>query len=182
MAHEELHLNLRNLRLDDYDQLQKLMDRVYDDIGGSWPKDTIKALVEQFPDGQICIEESGQLIAVALTVCVKYERFSNPHTYDDLILRNEKIWHNANGDSLYGLDVFIHPDYRGYRLGRRLYEARKELCRSMNLRAILAGRTVFTRRVHSTGRSEGNLRSDSEFPALERFPGYAVDAQIPARG
>ena len=102
-------------------------------------KRTIKALVEQFPDGQICIEDSGQLIAVALTVCVKYERFSNPHTYDDLILRNEKIWHNANGDSLYGLDVFIHPEFRGYRLGRRLYEARKELCRSMNLRAILAG-------------------------------------------
>ncbi len=139
MAHEELHLNLRNLQLDDYEQLQKLMDRVYDDIGGAWPKDTIKALVEQFPDGQICIEESGQLVAVALTVSVKYDRFSNPHTYDDLILRNEKIWHNTNGDSLYGLDVFIHPDYRGYRLGRRLYEARKELCRSMNLRGILAG-------------------------------------------
>ncbi|CAN0587099.1 unnamed protein product, partial [Ectocarpus sp. 12 AP-2014] len=139
MAHEELHLNLRNLTLDDYDQLQQLMDRIYDDIGGAWPRDTIKALVEQFPDGQICIEDSGELIAVALTVCVKYERFSNPHTYDDLILRNEKIWHNAKGDSLYGLDVFIHPEYRGYRLGRRLYEARKELCRSMNLRAILAG-------------------------------------------
>jgi len=139
MAHEELHLNLRNLTSDDYPQLQRLMDRVYDDIGGAWPEDTIEALVQQFPDGQICIEESGDLVAVALTVCVKYERFSNPHTYDDLILRNEKIWHNAKGDSLYGLDVFIHPDYRGYRLGRRLYEARKELCRSMNLRAILAG-------------------------------------------
>ncbi len=139
MAHEELHLNLRNLTLEDYDQLQELMDSIYDDIGGSWPRETIKALVEQFPDGQICIEDSGQLIAVALTVCVKYERFSNPHTYDDLILRNEKIWHNPKGDSLYGLDVFIHPEYRGYRLGRRLYEARKELCRSMNLRAILAG-------------------------------------------
>jgi predicted amidohydrolase/GNAT superfamily N-acetyltransferase len=139
MAHEELHLNLRNLNLEDYEQLQTLMDLVYDDIGGAWPKDTIGALVEQFPDGQICIEESGQLVAIALTVCVKYERFSNPHTYDDLILRNEKILHDANGDSLYGLDVFIHPDYRGYRLGRRLYEARKELCRSMNLRAILAG-------------------------------------------
>ena len=139
MAHEELHLNLRNLEADDYSQLQVLMDRIYDDIGGAWPEDTIKQLVQQFPDGQICIEESGELIAVALTVCVKYERFSNPHTYDDLILRNEKIWHNAEGDSLYGLDVFIDPEYRGYRLGRRLYEARKELCRSMNLRAILAG-------------------------------------------
>ncbi len=35
MAHEELHLNLRNLTLDDYEQLQVLMDRVYDDIGVS---------------------------------------------------------------------------------------------------------------------------------------------------
>ncbi len=139
MPHEELHLNLRNLTEEDYEQLKVLMDRVYDDIGGAWPRDTINALIEQFPEGQICIEDSGELVAVALTVSVKYERFSNPHTYDDLLLRNEKIWHNANGDSLYGLDVFIHPDYRGYRLGRRLYEARKELCRSKNLRAILAG-------------------------------------------
>ena len=116
MAHEELHLNLRNLTLDDYEQLQVLMDRVYDDIGGAWPKDTIRALVEQFPDGQICIEDKDQLVAVALTVSVKYERFSNPHTYDDLILLNEQILHNQNGDSLYGLDGFIDPEYRGYRL------------------------------------------------------------------
>jgi predicted amidohydrolase/GNAT superfamily N-acetyltransferase len=142
MAHDELHLNLRNLTLQDYDQLQLLMDQIYDDIGGAWPRDTINALVEQFPDGQICIEDSGELVAVALTVRVKYERFSNPHTYDDLILRNEKIRHDASGDSLYGLDVLVHPEYRGYRLGRRLYEARKELCRSMNLRAILAGGRV----------------------------------------
>ena len=139
MAHEELHLNLRNLTQDDYDQLRPLMDQIYVDIGGAWPRETINTLVKQFPDGQICIEDSGQLVAVALTVCVQYDRFSNPHTYDDLILQNKNILHNDNGDSLYGLDVFIHPDYRGYRLGRRLYEARKELCRSMNLRAILAG-------------------------------------------
>lgn len=164
MAHEELHLNLRNLTLDDYSQLQELMDRVYDDIGGAWPKETIKALVEQFPDGQICIEDNGQLVAVALTVCVKYERFSNPHAYDDLILRNEKIWHNPpNGDSLYGLDVFIDPpEYRGgYRLGRRLYEARKELCRSMNLRAILAGG-----RIPATSSTLSNTLRKNTFSAL----------------
>lgn len=40
---------------------------------------------------------------------------------------------------MYGLDVFVHPDYRGLRLGRRLYDARKELCRSKNFKAILAG-------------------------------------------
>ena len=40
---------------------------------------------------------------------------------------------------LYGIDVFVHPEYRGMRLARRLYEARKELCERLNLKAIVAG-------------------------------------------
>lgn len=139
MAHDDLHLQTRNLELSDYPQLKVLMNEVYRDIGGAWPRDTIKHLIEKFPDGQLCIEDSGKLVAVALTVMVPYEQFSNPHTYDDLTLRNERIRHFEDSDTLYGLDVFIHPDYRGFRLGRRLYEARKDLCRNMNLRGILAG-------------------------------------------
>ncbi|MAL99248.1 bifunctional GNAT family N-acetyltransferase/carbon-nitrogen hydrolase family protein [Hydrocarboniclastica marina] len=139
MPPDELHLNLRHLELNDYEQLKVLMDRVYNDIGGSWPRETIKHLVREFPDGQLVIEDNGKLVAVALTVRVRYDRFSNPHTYDDLILRNQKIWHNPKGDALYGLDVFIDPDYRGFRLGRRLYDARKDVTRNLNLRGILAG-------------------------------------------
>jgi predicted amidohydrolase/GNAT superfamily N-acetyltransferase len=85
------------------------------------------------------VVDHDQVIGVALSVQVDYQKFSNPHTYDDLISKRETILNNAQGDALYGLDVLIHPDYRGYRLGRRLYEARKELCRQHNLRAILAG-------------------------------------------
>lgn len=139
MSLEELHLNLRNLTSDDYDQLKTLMDAVYHDIGGAWPKHTIDKLIEEFPDGQIAIEDDGALVGVALTVQVDYDEFSNPHKYDDLIGHRETILNDQDGDAMYGLDVLIHPDYRGYRLGRRLYEARKELCRSHNLRAILAG-------------------------------------------
>ena len=29
---------------------------------------------------------------------------------------------------LYGIDVFVHPEYRGLRLARRMYDVRKELC------------------------------------------------------
>ncbi|MED5525962.1 MULTISPECIES: bifunctional GNAT family N-acetyltransferase/carbon-nitrogen hydrolase family protein [Pseudomonadota] len=139
MSTEDLILKVRELTKDDFPQLKQLMDTVYKDIGGSWPKHTIDTLIGQFPEGQICIEDQGQLVAVALTVQVDYKRFSNPHTYDDLITNRMTIAHDDNGDALYGLDVFIDPEYRGYRLGRRLYEARKELCRSLNLRAILAG-------------------------------------------
>ena len=139
MSLEDLHLNLRNLTSDDYEQLKSLMDAVYHDIGGAWPKHTIDKLIQEFPDGQIAIEDDGVLVGVALTVQVDYDEFSNPHKYDDLIGHREIILNNPEGDAMYGLDVLIHPDYRGYRLGRRLYEARKELCRSLNLRAILAG-------------------------------------------
>ena len=47
--------------------------------------------------------------------------------------------HDPDGDVLYGIEVFIHPDYRGLRLARRLYDIRKELCENLNLRAIMAG-------------------------------------------
>ncbi len=52
----------------------------------------------------------------------------------------------TDGDNLVGLALSVQVDYarfsnphRGIRLGRRLYDARKELCRQYNLRAILAG-------------------------------------------
>ena len=139
MSPENLNLQLRNLRLEDYAQLKALMDAVYTDIGGAWSQFTIEKLIKDFAEGQFCLEDNGQIVGVALTVKVAYNKFSNPHTYDDLIGHREAILNDKKGDALYGLDVLIHPDYRGYRLGRRLYDARKELCRQATLRAILAG-------------------------------------------
>ncbi|SFG28799.1 carbon-nitrogen hydrolase family protein [Neptunomonas qingdaonensis] len=136
---EDLHLKIRILEKSDYPQLKLLMDSIYDDIGGAWPEHTIFKLMADLPEGQICLVDRDVIVGVALSVEVNYLRFSNPHTYDDLISAKETILNDPEGDALYGLDVLIHKDYRGFRLGRRLYEARKELCRQHNLRAILAG-------------------------------------------
>ncbi len=156
MAAEELHLNLRNLTPEDYPGIKRLMDRVYDDIGGAWPEDTLAKLGRDFKEGQICIEDGDEIVGLALTVRVEYSRFSNPHTYDDLIDKRKQILNDNKGDALYGLDVLLHPEYRGYRLGRRLYEARKDLCRQLNLRAILAG-----------GRIPGYYQHVDEMPPQE---------------
>jgi predicted amidohydrolase/GNAT superfamily N-acetyltransferase len=135
----QTRLQLRVITPDDYDQLAEVMDLVYPDIGGAWPKTTIQALVNAFPDGQIAIEDNGRLVAAALTIKVNYQRYSSKHTYKDVVSEKEIAQHDDRGDALYGLDVFVHPDYRGLRLGRRLYEARRELCRALNLKAILVG-------------------------------------------
>jgi len=136
---DEMHLVIRNLKHEDYPRLKVLMDQVYDDIGGAWPEHTIFKLIDDFPEGQICVFDGDELAGVALSAQVRYDRFSNPHSYEDLIGKRMTILNDPEGDALYGLDVLIHSEYRGFRLGRRLYEARKELCRQYNLRAILAG-------------------------------------------
>jgi len=139
MTEETTKLRLRPLTEQDYPQLAQVMDMVYPDLGGAWPRDTVLALIRLFPEGQLCIEDHGELVAAALTIKVSYDRFSKAHRYEDLITEEEVQSHDPDGDAMYGLDVFVHPEYRGYRLGRRLYEARKDVCREENLRGILAG-------------------------------------------
>ena len=146
---QEVMLKLRNLTEEDIPQLEALMDRVYDDIGGSWPRESLKRLIHEFPEGQITIEDKGQLVAAALAVRCKHARFTRQHTYEDLLGRRETFRHNADGDALYGLDLFVHPDYRDYRLGRRLYDARKEICVQLNLRSIIAGGRITNYHKHS---------------------------------
>lgn len=139
MSLEKARLEICNLSMDQYPQIKALMDEAYPELGGAWPRHTISHLIRDFPEGQIGIVDGGELVGIALSVQVDYARFSNPHTYDDIVDSNDNINSDPNGDALYGLDVAIKPTRRGLRLGRRLYDARKDLCRQYNLRAILAG-------------------------------------------
>lgn len=139
MSLEKARIEICNLTLDQYLQIKSLMDDAYPDLGGAWPRHTIESLIKEFPEGQLGILDDGQLVGLALSVRVSYRRFANPHTYDDIVGPNDRIKSDIEGDALYGLDVVISKTHRGLRLGRRLYDARKELCRQYNLKAILAG-------------------------------------------
>ncbi len=135
----EVTLKLRPLKLEDYQDIKTIMDRVYPGMGGGWPKKKFIAILKTFGEGQICIEDKGKVVAAAFAVVVDYDQFGDEHTYDEITGNAYITTHDPGGDVLYGVDVFVDPDYRDLRLGRRLYEARKELCRSLNLRAIIAG-------------------------------------------
>ena len=136
---EEHHLKLRNMRLEDYEDIARIMDAVYPDMGGAWSREQFAAQINRFPEGQICIEDNGRVVAGAITLIVDYSRFGDKHTYEEITGGGYLTTHDPNGDVLYGVDIFVDPEYREMRLGRRLYDARKELCRGLNLRAIVAG-------------------------------------------
>jgi len=132
-------LEIRNLRPADYADIKSIMDKVYPDLGGAWPRRKYLAMLKAFPEGQICIDDNGRAVAAALAVIVDYAKLGNQHTYEEITGDSYLTTHDPNGDVLYGIDVFVDPAYQGMRLGRRLYEARKELCENLNLRAIIAG-------------------------------------------
>ncbi|MCS6968207.1 MAG: bifunctional GNAT family N-acetyltransferase/carbon-nitrogen hydrolase family protein [Cytophagales bacterium] len=134
-------LLLRNLRIEDYDDMLEIMQLVYSNIGdGIWPKSDIETLLNIFPEGQICIEDNGKVVACALSIVIDYNKFGDNHTYAQITGNYKFTTHDLkNGNVLYGIDIFVHPKFQGLRLGRRLYDARKELCEHLNLKAIVAG-------------------------------------------
>ena len=135
----EHRLNLRNLVADDYPDLKKIMDVLYPGMGGAWPEEKYRAQLSAFPDGQICIEDNGKVVAAAFSLIVDYEKFGDQHTYNQITGNAYLTTHDPHGDVLYGIEVVVLPEYQGMRLGRRLYEARKELCQNLNLKSIIAG-------------------------------------------
>jgi predicted amidohydrolase/ribosomal protein S18 acetylase RimI-like enzyme len=139
-ANEGHHLVLRQTRPEDYADVAEIMERVYpDELQGAWTQEQFESQITRFPEGQICIEDNGRVVAAAISLVVKYSRWGQDHRYWDIVGNGYLTTHDPKGDVLYGVDVFVHPDYRDLRLGRRLYDARKELCQNMNLRGIIVG-------------------------------------------
>ena len=140
MKQEIENIELQFLTLDDYQELKVAMIESYSNIPNAyWEEFQIKSLIDRFPEGQVVIKVNGQLAGCALSIIVDYAKFDNPHTYKEITGDYSFDTHFAEGDVLYGIDVFIKPEYRGLRLGRRLYDYRKELAERLNLKGIAFG-------------------------------------------
>ncbi len=134
------NIELQFLTLDDYKELKQVMIEAYPTMPDSyWEESEIASLIDKFPEGQVVVKINNVLAGCALSIIVDYQKFDESHTYDDIVGQNTFDTHNNNGDILYGIDVFIKSEYRGLRLGRRLYDYRKELCENLNLRGIAFG-------------------------------------------
>lgn len=134
------NIELKFLDLNDYQELKSAMISAYTGMPGSfWKEHHIKALIDKFPEGQVVIKVNGQLAGCALSIIVDYDDFEDDHTYVDITARFSFDTHTSDGDTLYGIDVFIKPEFRGLRLGRRLYGYRKEVCENLNLKGIAFG-------------------------------------------
>ncbi|TCK80977.1 carbon-nitrogen hydrolase family protein [Albibacterium bauzanense] len=145
-----MNIEVRQLNINDYHDLKNSMIEAYHgSAGGIWTKTNISDLINIFPEGQLCVEVDGKVVACALAIITNSKDVYSGHTYKEIIDNGKFTTHSPEGNILYGIEVFVHPEYRSLRLGRRLYDARKEMCEEMNLKSIVAGGRIPKYHEHS---------------------------------
>jgi predicted amidohydrolase len=134
------NIHIQYLTMTDYEELRQVMNDSYASMPNSyWKEHQIQTLIDLFPEGQVVIKINDHIAGCALSIIVKYDLYPNTHTYKEITGQYSFSTHTPNGDVLYGIDVFIKPEFRGLRLGRRLYDYRKELSEKLNLKGIVFG-------------------------------------------
>ncbi len=131
-------IEIRPLKLEDYDELLKLQERCFREMDPT-TLDMFESQLYQFEEGQIGVFLDGKLVASSSALILDFDEYSFNHTWDEIADEGYIRNHDPEGDTLYGIEVMVDPDYRGMKFGRRLYEARKELCQKLNLKRILIG-------------------------------------------
>jgi ribosomal protein S18 acetylase RimI-like enzyme len=142
-----VHLIIRNTRIDDIEKIVKLQQDSfpilarYDNI---WHPEELKSHLQIFPLGQfVVVEEDGEVVGSASTLIVTLNPEYAEHTWKGITSDGTFTDHNPNGDSLYGADISTHPKFRHEGIGSMLYGVRKELVLRLGLRRMISGGRLF---------------------------------------
>lgn len=87
-----------------------------------------------FPEGQFVLLDGKRIVGMTSSMRSTFDYENFHHTFEEVIAGGWMTNHNPAGDWLYGLDIGVHPDYRGMGLARLLYRARHRLAGQLRLK------------------------------------------------
>lgn len=88
--------------------------------------------IKLFPAGQFVVLDGDTPVAMSTTI--RHHLALEDHRFLDI---SDNLWmntHEPEGDWLYGMDVGVHPDYRGKGIAREIYRSRQEICQKLGLK------------------------------------------------
>ena len=92
-----------------------------------------------FPEGNFVVLDGERVVGLGSGFLTNFDFEHTDHTFWEMISEGFYTRHDPEGLWYYGGDISVHPDYRGHGLGRKLYDARKDLVRRLGRRGIVAG-------------------------------------------
>lgn len=163
MKTEKINLNVRHATHDDLAAIADLSQRVYGVTFGM-REEMIAGQLAAFPEGQIVAEYNGVVVGHCATFIISGELALEPHSWKQITGHGFASRHDPEGDYLYGLEVSVDAEYRGLRIGQRLYNARKNLCHDLELKGIVFGGRMpnLAKRFSKVGSAEAYLEQVKE--------------------
>lgn len=134
----ERKIQVRQIRMEDFEQIVDMQKRCFPGMH-PWLREHIESQLRIFPEGQLCVEYQGKVVASSCSLIVDFDLYEEWHNWREIADQGYIRNHTPDGDTLYGIEIMVDPDFRGRKLARRLYDARKELCRRHNLARIIIG-------------------------------------------
>jgi GNAT superfamily N-acetyltransferase len=104
--------------------------------------DLLRDFCEVFPEGGFVALDSDKPVAMGLGVRVDFDLGNHQHGISEIVNEHGHGGHRPDGEWYYGTTITGLPAYRRHGIGRRLYELRKDLCRRLDLRGIVAGGVI----------------------------------------
>jgi predicted amidohydrolase/GNAT superfamily N-acetyltransferase len=91
-----------------------------------------------FPEGQFLAEIDGKVVGYATSILVQLEDEDQWYTWNEITGSGTFSTHEPAGDTLYGSDIAVDPEYRGRGIAGLLYRERNKLLKRYNLRRMIA--------------------------------------------
>lgn len=133
-------LFVRNATFRDIPAIQALVEQAYPDGDMlTYASSQLRGQMTVFPEGQFVAVYGEDIVGYVGTFVISGEIALKPHTWKEITGGGYASRHDPDGDWLYGMEISVHPGYRGLRIGQRLYNARKKLCTEWNLKGIVFG-------------------------------------------
>lgn len=110
----------------------------YPEEGGHYGRRVFEFEYNAFPEGQFLAEIDGRVVGYATSLIVQLDDDAPIYRFSELTGGGTFSTHTPSGDTLYGADIAVHPDYRSGGIAKRLYQARKKLLKRYNLRRMVA--------------------------------------------
>lgn len=119
-----------------------------------WKPHHLRQHLAIFPEGQFVAAVDGSVVGSASNMRVANDRLRAHRSWDETVGGLELRGHDPTGTVLYGVDISVHPEWRGRGVARKLYEGRFALVRTLGLKRYatscrlpgfrdwLAGRTL----------------------------------------
>ncbi|MDO9001798.1 MAG: bifunctional GNAT family N-acetyltransferase/carbon-nitrogen hydrolase family protein [Bacteroidota bacterium] len=134
----ENKIKLRAINIKDYDAITALQLKCFPGMK-PWNKEQFTNIITTFKQGQSCILLENKIIASSCSLIINFSNYSESSSWGELTANGNISNHDATGDTLYGMEIMVDPDYQGMKLSRRLYDARKNLAKHFNVKRILVG-------------------------------------------